>query len=583
MTILRTNTVCSRGKGINRWSTLALFALSVGCGAQTVQPASSTGGKNSGGASFGAGGASSTSTGGVQSAVGGSSMGDTSQNFGPAVGYTVHVLSGDSLSAHAVTINGLSVDTSSVEAIDRSVQAIIDAPNTSTIVESATDPASVTSDLTVDFTGAATPVPTTFYGANLQWRSKFFLEDPRWRALVKHTPLGLLRFPGGQERVRYDGKDSISGTVAADTLAVTATQPYEFRISGQDVASYIGLCKELNIAAEPEVNLTVDDPNMWVSLVNQIVTDLKYDLKYVSVGNESDIKSGNGNWDILGAVGTNDAERRADAFARYTTRYLEYQQAISAVKPGLTYAYGELGSWGAGQLGSYFDAILGGLAGNQPGALSVHWYMLGDWGQAKSDSGYPSIEHLAAVGNGNNSIAYLSTIAGTLRTTAAAHGLLKQKLFIGEFGTSWSATAGDAAMADRLAAALFNVEAQETGKLTGVDSMQWFGLSDPTSFAPWVPSLIAMDDSTGKPTARAQYYIYLMYKHLYGNETVPVAGGQQADWSVYASRDNSKNYLLLINRTADKQIVRVVKAVTQAGERLLRLTLNPHSVSVVAF
>jgi hypothetical protein len=503
--------------------------------------------------------------------------------WNPALGYTVHVLTGDSLSSQQVTINGLYVDTSSVAAIDNSVQAIVDSTNAPAIVEIAKDATMVSPDLTVDFTGTATPVPSTFYGADLQWRSKFFIEDPRWRALVKHIPLGLLRFPGGQERIRYDGKDSISGSVAKDTLAVTATQPYEYRISGQDVASFIGLCKDLGIAAEPEINLTVDDPKMWADLVSQIVADLGYDLKYISVGNEPDVKSPNGNWDILGATGTTDDARRSDALARYTARYLEYQQAIDAVKPGLTYAIGELASWAPSQLGPYLDAILSGLGGNQPGAVSDHWYMLGDWGQSASNSDYPSLGHLVVTGNGINNIGYLATIASTMRATAAAHGLSNPKLFIGEFGSAWSATAAAAAVADRLAAALFNVEAQETGKLAGFDSMQWFGLSDPSSFAPWVPSLIAVDDATGTPNPRPQYYVYLMYKHLYGNETITVAGGQQADWSIYASRNGSKDYLMLINRTAATTVMRVLKVVTTAGDRLLRITLNPHSVSIVTF
>ena len=209
--------------------------------------------------------------------------------------------------------------------------------------------------------------------------------------------------------------------------------------------------------------------------------------------------------------------------------------------------------------------------------------MLGDWGQSTSDGSYPSLGHLVVTGNGTNNIGYLETIATTMRNTAAAHGLTNPKLFIGEFGTSWSATAADAAMADKLAAAIFNMEAQETGKVAGFHSMQWFGLSDPSSFAPWVPSLIAMDDSTGTPNPRPQYYAYLIYKHLYGNETLAVAGGRQTDWSIYASRDSSKNYLMLINRTASTTLRRVLSVVTSEGERLLRVTLEPHSVSVVAF
>jgi hypothetical protein len=146
-------------------------------------------------------------------------------------------------------------------------------------------------------------------------------------------------------------------------------------------------------------------------------------------------------------------------------------------------------------------------------------------------------------------------------------------------------------MADRLAAALFNAEAQETGKAAGIDSMQWFGLSDPSSFAPWVPSLIAVDEATGTPRPRPQYYVYLMYKYLYGDEIVAVPDGRQADWSICASRASrasgasggGKNFLMLINRTAATEVTRILKVTTTAGEKLLRLTLHPHSLAIVSF
>jgi hypothetical protein len=169
--------------------------------------------------------------------------------------------------------------------------------------------------------------------------------------------------------------------------------------------------------------------------------------------------------------------------------------------------------------------------------------------------------------------------------------MARPRVFLGEFGTSWSATPADQMMADRLAAALFNAEAQETGKAAGVDSMAWFGLSDPASFAPWVPSLIEVDEATGTPRPRPQYYVYLMYKHLYGDETVAVPGGRQTDWSIYASRTSGapsapsgpRSFLLLINRTAATELTRVVKVTTAAGQRLLRLTLHPHSLAIVSF
>jgi len=496
-------------------------------------------------------------------------------------GYAVHVLTAESLTAADVAINGRAIDGSSVDTIEASVRAILDDGGAPRTVE---EVIGATPDLAIDFTGAATPVPATFHGANLQWRSKFFLQDPRWKALVAHMKLGLLRFPGGQERVRYDGKASVSGTPATDTLVVTADQPYEFRISGEDVASFIALCKELGIAAEPELDLTINDPAMWAGLVRQIVDDLGYDLKYLSMGNEPDINSVNGNWPYLDASGATDDERRANALAHYTARYLAYRDAVDRVRPGVIDAIGELGDWGAGRLDGNLDKILGGLAGRPPGALATHWYMLGHWdGQPATDSGYPSIDHLVVTGNANNNIGYLSTIAGTLRDRALAYGQAPPRRFIGEFGASWSATPADAAMADRLAAALFNAEAQETGKAAGIDSMAWFGLSDPASFAPWVPSLIEVDDATGTPRPRPQYYVYLMYKHLYGDETVAVPDGRQAEASIYASRRGGTCFVMLINRTAASELTRVVKVTTAAGERLLRLTLHPHSLAIVEF
>lgn len=500
----------------------------------------------------------------------------------PARGYDVHLLTGDSLAAAAVAINGRAIDTSTVDAIEASVRNILDSAPVVGVVEEVTGK---TAELTVDFTAAARPVPPTFHGANLQWRSKFFLRDPRWKALVAHMKLDVLRFPGGQERVRYDGPQSRSGTPQNDTLTVAADQPYEFRISGEDVASYIALCRDLGIAAEPQLGITVDDPAMWTALVRQIA-ELGYDLKYVSVGNEPDIKSGNGNWPHLGAEGANDDERRANALAHYAERYAAYRRSIDAVVPGLTYVVAELGEWSAARLGPNLDAVLSKLPRSQPVAVAAHWYMLGHWdGQPDSDPGYPTIDHLVVSGNGAHHIGYLATIAGTLRDRAAVHGLDRPKLFIGEFGTSWSATPADAAMADRLAAALFNAEALETGKAAGVDSMQWFGLSDPASFAPWVPSLIEVDDATGRPRPRPQYYVYLMLEHLYGDQTVAVPNGRQAEWSIHAARATTtgRSYLMLINRTAATEVTRVARITTAAGERLLRLTLHPHSLAIVSF
>ncbi len=515
----------------------------------------------------------------VAAALGGCSSNRAAQmKWGNPEGYQVHWLSGDSLSARSVTVNGIAIDPTSVDSIDASVQALLastHAPRTVEVVSGASP------DASVDFTAPAAPVPATFYGADLQWRSKYFLQNPRWRALVAHMKLGILRFPGGQERVRYD-RDLPTGTVAEDTLAVAADQPYEYRITGEDVAAFVGLCQELGIEAEPEVNLTVDDAGMWAGMLDQIVNGLGYDLRYVSVGNEPDIKSPNGNWPYLGAPGDNDEANRSKAMASYRDRWLRYHGALATVKPGITYAYGELGMWTPDQLEKNLDTALSGLGDDHPGALSDHWYMLGNYGQPPGSSDYPAIDHLVAEGDGIRQIAYLQTIGDSMRARAAANGQAGAKLFLGEWGVSWSATPADAATADRLAAALFNAEAQERGKTAGFDAMQWFGLSDPADWSPWVPSLIAVD-ADGTPNPRPQYYVYLLYRYLYGDRIVPVAGGRHADWSIHASSDASRSYLMAVNRTADTTFTPVLAVKTATGDRQLRLTLYPHSLSIVSF
>jgi hypothetical protein len=119
--------------------------------------------------------------------VGGGGAVATSNGNPP--GYTVHVLTGASLSAKDVTVNGRAIETTSVETIDASVQALRSETSALTTVAEVTG---VVPDLTVDFTGPATPVPPTFHGLNIEWHSKFYFTNPRWNALVRHVKIASL-------------------------------------------------------------------------------------------------------------------------------------------------------------------------------------------------------------------------------------------------------------------------------------------------------------------------------------------------------------------------------------------------------
>jgi hypothetical protein len=480
-------------------------------------------------------------------------------------GYRVHCLTADYLTAKQVTINGLSLDTSSADALASSAQAILASSDAPATVAEAPDAAP---DLSVDFTAPSRPVPELFYGMNLQWNSKYFLTSRLYRALLSQIHIDILRFPGGQERVRFE-----RGAKTSPNDQLGMDKPYQFVLTGEDVRNYVDLCRELGIRPEPEVNLYIDDPRMWADLIDQIANELGYDLRYVSVGNEPEVNVYS-NWSYLGATNV------SEAIASYRTRYLRYHAALEQVRPGLTYALAETGDWDT-NLAPNLDLFLSSLDGNRPGALSVHWYMLGDWGQSASDPGYPSLEHLVVRNNAHHEIAYLATIAATMQAKLEAHGLGGTKRFLGEWGPAWSASEATRRIQEVMATAIFAVEVLELTKTLGFDSTEYFSLSDPASFAPWVPALIAVDGD--KLSVRPQYYVYFMYAHLYGDQIVAVPGGQSDDWSIYASKDSARGYLMLINRTAGTTIVKTAEVTTAAGRRRLRLTLQPRSVSIVSF
>ena len=495
---------------------------------------------------------------------GGSGSAVAGTTSSPDTAGKIWVLNGASINANSATINDKTIDTSSLDTIVSSVAGILASNSALNLLSE--DPANSSTDTRIDFTVPGKAVSSLFYGQNLQWQSKYFLSMAKYRALVGQIRVDTLRFPGGQERGQFDASASSS---ASDDLGLYS--PYQYRLTGEDVRNYIALCREHGIEAQIEVNMTNDDPAMAARLVDYVVNTLKYDLKYVSMGNEPEINSFEA-WKYWGAT------TRDEAFASYLSRYQSYATAIRAVKPELTLIFGELTNPAIGEMDTMFQSLGGKLDSNLPGAFSVHRYATGDWGQSSTYPDYPSIENFTGAAGLAKADLYKS-LYSFMRQQADAR-LGGGKLFVGEFGSSWSAQARTAELHDSIAAALFAAETLETGKSLGFDGMQWFGISDPASFAPWNPSLIAVDGETMK--LRPQYYVYFLYKHLWGKESAQISGNNRTDnLSVYASKDGDKNYLMLINRTADQTLTKLVRVVTASGEKTLRLSSPAHSITVI--
>jgi hypothetical protein len=479
---------------------------------------------------------------------------------GPVLaGSKVYVLTGNAINTQEVSINNLSLDFSSVSAISDSVNAIFASTYEDGVLitaDTARRP-----DFTIDFSAPGTRVSDIYYGVNIQIVSKQYLSNPIYRELARNLKIDITRFPGGQERVEY---------VKNPPAGFVLDPGYQYLLTGEDVENYINFCSGLGIKAELEFNLTNNDPQMWKSMTEQIVNDLGYNLEYMSSGNEPDINP-TGNWTYL------QATSREAALDSYMSRYLAYAAEIRNVKPGMTFIVGETSGVTAPELDNIFSRIIPQSTSVPPGAFSFHWYILGDYGQPNYYPNYPSIDHMVVSGNDGHNIRNLSEMC----TSARKYIPTSAKLVVGEWSSSWSATPGGVDTERTLATAIFAAEVMEYGKVLGIDSMQYFGLSDPADFYPWCTSLII--ENNGSFSVRPQYYVWMMYKYIWGSMMIPVPQGQQDQFSIYASKDGTNNYIMLINRTANKSFQKTLKLITNThpdGTSVDILVL-PKSVTVI--
>ncbi len=58
--------------------------------------------------------------------------------------------------------------------------------------------------MAVNFSSPGTTVSDIYYGADIQILSKRYLANPLYQALLGNLKIDIIRFPAGQERVKYD-------------------------------------------------------------------------------------------------------------------------------------------------------------------------------------------------------------------------------------------------------------------------------------------------------------------------------------------------------------------------------------------
>lgn len=487
--------------------------------------------------------------------------------IGDNPGFSTFFISAPERLSKDVSVNGLLIDSRTIQSIRSTVQAITQSECPYTLVRE-TDESD--GNILIDFTAEAPLVPDTYYGFNAIINGKYFFSLPKFMELSRHLKVDMVRF--GQMRCRYDREMETS---TEDFLGDDET--YQWRITGEDIENFINYCIEIGAEAEPELNLVSKDPTMWADMVDQIVNELGYDLKYISAGNEPE-NMGESDWEEMGVSDFNES------LETYTQNFLDTRAAIEEIKPGIIYPFFEAGQHREPDLDENMDRVLGSLNGVDPGAISVHWYPLGAWnGLSPSDPSYPTPDHLVLENDQGHGIDHLAVISSSMDRNALSHGLSDTFKFIGEWNPAWSAGDVSTQIHESMASVVFASEVLEYGKILGFDSLQYFDLADPEEWANWRPGPIGVSEDLSTMSVRPIYYLYMSYKYFYGNRIVPVSGGRNADWSIYASKDENRNYIMLINRTENRTFRKTVHVISDTEERNLELILYPRAVAIVGF
>ncbi len=455
----------------------------------------------------------------------------------------VYVLNGSSRDAFTAEINGITVKTATVQAIDDSIASMI--PGATEIL-SQSPAGSYAVDVTVNATQTR-PIHPLFFGFNLSdmafgyTETEFVkrLRDPRYAALLSKLRPGLIRYPGGSfGEILWDRSNTQSPISPNQVLRA------------QDLDDLVVLCRKTGATLYIQIPLTPGGENNWADFAAYCNEKSYSDVVYISSGNENHIWLG-GDWS-------------ADT---YVANFKKYYDAMTALRPGLIFGLPEACNVGGPSVfdKAWVDPILQKLAAAnyKAGLVTSHLYHF--------------------YGGFDNTLDNLLQNMGVY-SSATADLVASRNQYNPNALAMWTEFGPTVGVPDRrifnsVGTALWGADAIGRVARAGADGVLFYRLSCPKDFA-WPSAAFASDLSEVYPLTLT----YLMFGQWWGKDWVlNVNSTDDSRLSVNASTDNDHVYVMLINKTASQDLLTRVTVTASNRSYYLSRSCPAHSITLVSF
>jgi len=371
-----------------------------------------------------------------------------------------------------------------------------------------------TLQLEVDPAHPTREIGPLFFSVNLQiWSIPLLNADARFVALTRLLRPNLIRFPAGDTKVYWDRSGRYSWW--------KAPPGYDASISPTVIDNYIRFCR--SVGAEPfiQVDMYIDQPDLWADLVKYVNVERGYNVTYWSMGNEP------------------------KSIAEYSNQFGRYVTAMKNVDPTIRFSAAEF----AGYLPSVAESFVE-QYGKDIFILGEHHYPLGGESLDPSRDDYPTIQNLLRFDAPNQpsaGIHWIEQVAPRLldmRDRYVPNGLVG----VTEWGPSYGLTSATNPTTDSMSTALWLADTIGRFGRSGIDLLCYWALTSPN----WSTFKDALFSHTESPylidQVRAQYYAFLLYRQWWGDYWLGTSTADDEHLSIWASASNSHIFIMVVNK-----------------------------------
>lgn len=402
------------------------------------------------------------------------------------------------------------------------------------------------------------------------WGKPFPNEIPGLSSALKEQGAGLIRYAGGLW-ANYVGFDRTPQRTPY-TNWTSNGRTYSFSYGTNEIDSLNRLADAVGADVMIQVNIASDDPLMWADMVRFTNIESGFDFKYWELGNEFDVDT------ELGIT----PEMYADRVKRYVDAMKDVDPSIQIIAgvPGTAHDAPRQG-WNDSitDLSHYLTLSAQGVSakGRKPDALSYHWY------QACNSTSITDLINYRYDGLATNSWRNsYSRIWSQIAPSRVKNEIIQnQPMRQGITELNFDACNYDNTMNGNHMNALWASDIIGRLAYNGLDYITWY-----EGYANQGYSTLYADnaDSPTKLFLRPSYNAFFMYNKYFGNQLVESRSFNDANISIWASkdtRDPNKLKLRITNMTANDISVPVELSGFNAtnGQVYIMRSTNPTDVT----